>query len=77
MSKWRIVSFAGSPLDVLICANSGMNFSTRSSTESLPSSASIMTAVAVTGLVIDAIQKIVSGRIGFWSAISANPLASR
>ena len=39
-------------------ANSGMYFSTESSTDSLPSSSSIRTAVAVMGLVIEAIQKI-------------------
>ncbi len=36
-----------------------------------------MTAVPVIGLVIDAIQMIVSGRIGFLSAMSASPAASR
>ena len=54
-----------------------MYFPTGSSTDSFPSSWSIRTAVAVTGLVIDAIQKIVSARIGLPAATSALPAASR
>ncbi len=44
--------------------NSGRCFSTGSSIASFPSSASIMTAIAVIGLVIEAMRKSVSGRIG-------------
>ena len=77
VSRWRIVSRAGLPSAVLSSLNSGRYFSTGSSTESLPSSWSIRTAVAVMGLVIEAIQKIVSGRIGLFSAMSALPIASR
>ncbi len=77
VSRWRIVTRAGLPSAVLSCANSGMCFSTGSSTDSLPSSWSINTAVAVIGLVIDAIQKMVSGRMGRSLAMSAFPVASR
>jgi hypothetical protein len=44
---------------------------TGSSTESLPSSWSISTAAAVNGLVIEAIQKMLSGRMRFLAAASA------
>ena len=77
VSRWRIVTCAGLPSAVLRPLNSGRYFSTGSSTESLPSSWSIMTAVAVIGLVIEAIQKMASGRIGLSAAMSALPIASR
>ena len=77
VSRWRIVTRAGLPSAVFRPSNSGRCFSTGSSTESLPSSWSIRTAVAVIGLVIEAIQKIVSGRIGLPAAMSALPVASR
>ena len=51
--------------------NSGKYFSTASSTFTLPSSTSIIRAVAVIGLVIEAIQKRLSVRIGFFAAMSA------
>jgi len=54
-----------------------MYFDTGSSIDSWPSSRKIMTAVAVMGLVIEAIQNIVSGRIGRRLSTSANPTASR
>ncbi len=54
--------------------NSGRCFSTVSSTFNFPSSCNINTATAVTGLVMEAIQKSVSGDIGFLFAMSAYPL---
>src|SRR5690349_6618759 len=60
-----IVRLAGLPDGVLRFANSGRYFATGSETLSLPSSWSMSTAVPVMGLVIEAIQQIVSGDIGF------------
>ena len=57
--------------------NSGRYFETGSSTESLPASCIIMTAVPVTGLVIEAIQKIESTFIGIVFPRSASPWAAR
>ena len=54
-----------------------MYFETGSSIDSLPSSCKIITAVAVMGLVIEAMQNIVSGRIGRGFSRSAEPTASR
>ena len=65
------MSLPGFPPAVLSLASSGRYLATGSSTESLPSSWSISTAVAVTGLVIEAIQKMLSGRIGFFADRSA------
>ena len=56
--------------------NSGRYFSTASSSVSLPSSTSSISAVPVMGLVCDAIQKSASGFITRWVARSANPTAS-
>jgi hypothetical protein len=57
--------------------NSGTYFSTGSSTFNLPSSCNMSTAVAVIGLVMEAIQNKLSGCIGFSPATSARPTASR
>src|SRR5688572_24116771 len=70
---WVIVRFAGFPEGVLRFANSGRYFATGSETFNLPSSWSISTATPVMGLVIEAIQKTVSGVIGIFSAILAKP----
>ena len=51
--------------------NSGRCFSTGSSSASLPSSTSIMKAVAVIGLDCEAIQKSASAAIGLPAAMSA------
>ncbi len=77
VNRCRSVSLAGFPSGVLRLASSGRYFDTGSSTESLPSSWSIKMAVAVTGLVIEAIQKRLSGRIGVLAATSASPTLSR
>ena len=77
VSRWRIVIVTGLPSTDLRSLNSGKCFWTGSSTDSFPSSWSMRTAVAVTGLVIEAIQKIVSGCIGLLAVISALPIASR
>lgn len=55
--------------------NAGMNFDTGSVSSSFPSSYSIMSAMLVTGLVIDAMRNIVSVRIGVFAATSWNPEA--
>ena len=55
---------------------SGRYFSTGSSRRTLPSSTSIISAVAVMGFEIEAIQTRLSGRIRFWPAMSAKPMAS-
>ena len=57
--------------------NSGRYFSTGSSTLTLPSSTSIIKAVAVIGLDWEAIQNSASVRIGFFAAMSMYPTASR
>ena len=57
--------------------NSGRYFSTGSSTFTLPSSTRIISAAAVIGLDIEAIQKRLSVCIGLWAATSAKPTASR
>ena len=57
--------------------NSGRCFSTGSSTASFPSSTSIMMPMAVIGLVIEAIRKRVSDRIGRSFSTSRRPMASR
>ena len=53
-----------------------MNFDTGSVSEIRPSSTSIMTPTLTTALVIDAIRKIVSVRIGVPCSRSALPAAS-
>ena len=69
-----IVRFAGLPEGVFRLANSGRYFATGSATFSLPSSCSIRIAAPVIGLVIEAIQKSVSGVIGRFAATSAKPV---
>src|SRR3954454_7841216 len=64
VSRCRSVRLAGLPLGVLSPPSSGTYLATGSSTDSFPSSWSMRIAVAVTGLVIDAIQKTASGVIG-------------
>ena len=77
VSSWAMVRLAGLPEGVFRSANAGMCLATGSLTESLPSSWSMSTATAVTGLVIEAIQKIEFACIGRWVARSARPVASR
>ena len=57
--------------------NCGRYLDTGSLTDSLPSSCRIITAVAVTGLVIEAMQKMLSVRIGRSFSTSARPTAAR
>ena len=54
-----------------------MYFDTGSSRPSLPCSYSIMIATLVIGLVIEAMRKMASVRIGFFSSRSAMPTAFR
>ena len=63
MSKCRSVIRGVLPSAVLSPASSGMYLAIGSSRESLPSSISISTAVAVIGFDMDAIQKIESTRM--------------
>ena len=53
--------------------NSGRNLDTGSVSSNRPSSASIRTATLVTGLVIEAIRKMVSSAIGRPAPTSAHP----
>ena len=72
-SSWCSPSFSATT----ICPrNSGRYFPTASSSAILPSSTSIITAVAVMGLDCEAIQNIESVLIAFCPAISAKPTAS-
>jgi hypothetical protein len=57
-------------------ASSGSSASTGSSRRSTHSSRRIIAATAVTGLVIDEMRKIVSGRIGWLPCSAAAPMAS-
>src|SRR5512140_335214 len=72
-----MVRLAGWPDGVLRPANSGIYFATGAATLSLPSSWSINSATAVTGLVLEAIQNIESGRIGSCVLRFATPVASQ
>ena len=72
-----MIVFAGEPSGIFIPPSSGRYFDAGSSTESLPSSCSIMIATAVIGLVIDAIQNTASVVIGSFRSTSARPWASR
>ena len=76
VSRWRIVTRAGLPSAVASLEFRQVLLD-RIFDRQPPSSWSIMTAVAVIGLVIDAIQKMASGRIGLPSPMSALPIASR
>jgi len=69
--------FDGSKEPVMLSSGLGRYFSTASSTFTFPSSTSIISAVAVIGFVCEAIQKSVSGRMGWFAAMSAKPTASR
>lgn len=55
----------------------GRNLDTGSLKAIRPSSTSIMTATLVTALLMDAMRKIVSVRIGRFASRSASPVASR
>src|SRR5665213_114800 len=76
VSRCRRVTICSLPSAVLRWASSGMYLPTGSSTESFPSSCNIMIAVAVIGLVIEAIQNIASVFIGSFLPTSAMPCAS-
>ena len=65
----------GLPSASFIALNSGRYFPTGSSTDSFPSSCKIITAVAVIGFVIEAIQNSVLGAIGRFVSMSASPTA--
>jgi hypothetical protein len=77
VSRWRIVTRAGRPSAVLSRLNSGKYFSTGSGTERRPSSWSINSSVARTGLLIEAIQNVESVRIVSAGLSAAWPVASR
>ncbi len=77
VSRWRSVITAGRPSSVRRFPSSGTYLATGSSIDSLPSSCSISTAVAVIGLLMDAIQKMESVRMGRLPAGSAVPTAAR
>ena len=61
----------------VVLANGGMNCETGSVSEIRPSSTSIITPTLTTALVIEAIRKMVSVRIGAFFSRSALPAASK
>ena len=66
-----------SAASTVVFSKAGMNFDTGSVSAMRPSSTSIITPTLTTALVIDAIRKIVSVRIGVPFSRSADPAASR
>ena len=76
VSKWRIFrSRTGSPLASFASLNAEMYFSTGSSTDTLPSSTRIISAVAVIGLVIDMMPNRSSGAASLADFTSDKPRA--